>query len=150
VCVFSTSESDLGSSRATVQTPVHPEFDLAPGPDCACEASFAPGGASQLIPDGKPTLHSESDRDAIDHVRINGRMGIRIRQGNTAMGSQDAHETATRPLAARSATPPSHCARGQWPRHGTGCDVSGAASPEIEARLADSIKYGDDEVSQTL
>jgi hypothetical protein len=40
------------------------------------ETSFASSGASQLIPDGKPTFHSQSDRDAIDHVRIIVRMGI--------------------------------------------------------------------------
>jgi hypothetical protein len=45
-------------------------------PDWSWETSFAPSGASQPILDGKPTIHSESDRDAIDHVRIIGRMGI--------------------------------------------------------------------------
>jgi hypothetical protein len=34
------------------------------------KTSFPPSGASQPIPDGKPTFHSESDRDAIDHVKI--------------------------------------------------------------------------------
>jgi hypothetical protein len=54
--VFSTSETYLGFFQATVQSSVHPELDLAPGPDCACETSFAPSGASQPIPDGKPTF----------------------------------------------------------------------------------------------
>jgi len=34
VCVFSTSETHLGFFQATVQSPVHPELDRAPGPDC--------------------------------------------------------------------------------------------------------------------
>jgi len=29
-------------------------------PDCAWETSFAPSGASQPIPDGKPTYHYQS------------------------------------------------------------------------------------------
>jgi hypothetical protein len=34
MCVFSTSETHLGLFQATVQSPVHPELDRAPGPDC--------------------------------------------------------------------------------------------------------------------
>ena len=41
-CVFSTSETYLAFFRAMVQTPVHPEFDLAP-------AQIGPGKQASLI-----------------------------------------------------------------------------------------------------
>jgi len=34
------------------------------------ETGFAPSGASQPIPDGKPTSRAEFDRDALDPVKI--------------------------------------------------------------------------------
>ena len=51
-----------------------------PKPDWSWETSFPPSGASQPIPDGKQTLHSQSDRNAIDHVKIIGAMGITHRR----------------------------------------------------------------------
>ena len=37
LCVFSTSETCVAFSQATLQSPAHSELDLAPGPDCAWE-----------------------------------------------------------------------------------------------------------------
>jgi hypothetical protein len=41
VCVFRAFATDLGFFRATVPSRVHPELDLAPGPDCT--GTGAPG-----------------------------------------------------------------------------------------------------------
>jgi len=41
-----------------------------------CSQHLCSSHAEGMPVSGKPTFHSESDRDAIDHVRIIGRMGI--------------------------------------------------------------------------
>jgi hypothetical protein len=48
MCVFSTSETCLAFFQATVQSPAHPEFDSAPGPDRAWETGFKETGGHQF------------------------------------------------------------------------------------------------------